>query len=567
MVTLDTAAGAALTGTPWQAYPRPRLRRGSYLNLNGSWSLTVRSPEGQVLAETAIRVPFPPESALSGVGRHFPEGAWLCYARTFRLPEDFCRGRVLLHIGAADQETEIRVNGDTVGPVHLGGYDPMTADVTDRLTAGENRLEIRCRDDLRRDWIPHGKQRLRRGGMWYTPVSGIWQTVWMESLPEGGIRQLDVTVTDRQAVLDTGDPAHTGHVTVTAPEGTVTLPLTGGRAVFAPDRPRCWSPEDPYLYRCTVELPGDRVESYFALRQVDIRQVDGVARLCLNGKPYFFHGVLDQGYWSDGLFTPATPECYAQDILAMKAMGFNMLRKHIKVEPERFYYDCDRLGMAVFQDMVSGGRYGFVWDTALPTLGLRRLPDRPDNRRSAVREAFRRDMTAAVTRLRNHPCVCLWTVFNEGWGQSRAGEAYGLLKALDPTRPVDTASGWFAVRQTDVDSRHVYFRRVRLRPGKKPLVLSEFGGISLPVPGHTANPGRTYGYGRCESREELTARLEELYRQQIAPLIPKGLCAAVYTQLSDVEDEVNGLLTYDRRVTKPDPARLRAVARELTGNE
>lgn len=563
MNDLYTAQGEALTGTPWQVYPRPQMRRDSFLNLNGSWEFAARSgPELSEDFDGTIRVPFCPESLLSGVHRHFPEGSFLFYRRALQLPEGFCRGRVLLHIGAADQVLDCYVNRRHIG-THVGGYEAMTFDITEALQP-ENELVLRVRDDLRSKVLPYGKQRMDRGGMWYTPVSGIWQTVWLESVPEVYISRLSIQIRGTTAVIDTGKPELEGTVTVRTPQGPLSLRLTAGKAEIAPENPRLWSPEDPYLYAFTVEAGQDRVESYFALRTLEIKTVEGLPRLCLNGKPYFFHGLLDQGYWSDGLFTPAAPECYAQDILTMKELGFNTLRKHIKVEPEEFYYQCDRLGMVVFQDMVNNGDYAYIRDTVLPTGGLQVLPDRYMHRNRETRQAFLKGMEATVRQLGNHPCIVLWTIFNEGWGQFCSSEAYGRLRALDDTRWIDSTSGWFRGGKTDVDSRHIYFGPWgQLKPSKKPLILSEFGGYCYGVEGHLFHPEKAYGYRACQTPEQYRREVLELYRQRIVPVIPKGLCAAIYTQVSDVEDEINGLVTYDRKVLKAGKAAMAALARDL----
>ena len=322
---LTTPRGENLSGTPWTSYPRPRMRRDSYVNLNGEWDFAVGQPE---FDGKTILVPFCPESRLSGIGEHFPEGAQLWYRRSFTLPEGFCRGRVLLHFGAADQTAEVFVNGNRVG-LHEGGYLPFCFDITDALQQ-ENVLTVCCRDDLRDTSFPYGKQTMARGGMWYTPVSGIWQTVWLESVPETYIRELRVENRGFAVTIDIGIPLP-GRVLV---EGLGEFSLTDGKVTIAPENPHLWSPEDPFLYNFTLEAGEDRVESYFAIRALEVKTIGKYPRLCLNGKPYFFHGLLDQGYWPEGIFTPPAPESYADDILAMKKLGFNTLRKHIKVEPE-----------------------------------------------------------------------------------------------------------------------------------------------------------------------------------------------------------------------------------------
>lgn len=558
---LTTTLGEALTGTPWTSYPRPQMRRESYLCLNGIWDFT--TGEGN-FDGTTITLPFCPESPLSGIHRHFPEGTKLWYRRTVTLPEDFQQGRVLLHIGAADQVTEVSVNGQHLCH-HEGGYDAFTVDITDALES-ENELLICCRDDLRDQSFPYGKQVLpeKRGGMWYTPVSGIWQTMWLESVPRTYIERLSIQNRGSSVTIDIGNPL-SGMVTV---KNLGSFPLVNGNVTITPEHPHFWSPEDPYLYDFTVEAGEDRVQSYFALRTLDIQTIDGYPRLCLNGKPYFFHGLLDQGYWPDGLFLPAAPEGYGEEILAMKSLGFNTLRKHIKVEPEEFYYQCDKLGMIVWQDLVNNSTYSFFHDTALPTIGLQKLADRTSHADPLHRQRFQTTAEATVRQLGNHPSICYWTIFNEGWGQFDSDAIYRWFRTLDDTRFIDTTSGWFRHKESDVDSRHVYFRKVNLQgDGKKPLVLSEFGGKTYRSEGHVANPDKSYGYGNCETLDALNAAVEKLYLEEVLPCIAKGLCAAIYTQVSDVEDEINGVLTYDRKLCKLRPETMLPIAAKLTGKK
>ncbi len=555
--TLTTPRGETLSGTPWQVYPRPQMRRDSYINLNGEWDFAVSS-EKPATFDMGITVPFCPESRLSGIGRHFEEGAPLWYRRKFVLPGGFRRERVLLHIGAADQTAEVFVNGQHLCR-HEGGYASFSVDITEAL-AEENELVIRCTDDLRDQAFPYGKQVRNRGGMWYTPVSGIWQTVWLESVPEAYIEKLNIENHGASVTISTVPPL----------EGTVSVeqlgqfPLENGRVTIAPENPRFWCPDNPYLYRFTLETAQDRVESYFAIRSLEIKKVGKYPRLCLNGKPWFFHGLLDQGYWPEGLLTAPAPESYADDILAMKNLGFNTLRKHIKVEPEEFYYQCDRLGMIVWQDMVNNGSYRYFRDTVLPTVGIQKRNDRRLHRDERSRNAFRQGAADAVNQLKNHPCICYWTIFNEGWGQFDSDRVCRWFRTLDATRFIDTTSGWFRGKNTDVDSRHQYFGKLRLKgDGLRPLVLSEFGGKTWRVEGHIFNPGKTYGYGACPTKEALNEAVAALYRESILPAVEKGLCAAIYTQVSDVEDEVNGLMTYDRRVVKPDGDTMLPIAQAL----
>ena len=535
---------------PWDIYPRPQMKRNSYVNLNDQWDFSAADFHGQ------ITVPFCPESKLSGIGRHFPEGTPLVYTKKFTLPENFNQGKVLLHIGAADQITEVYVNQTPVGS-HKGGYEAMTFDITAAVQE-ENELVVRVTDDLNDFRLPYGKQTQTPGGMWYTPVSGIYQTVWLESVPETYIEKL--TVENRgYSVTISVTPKQAGKVVVA---GLGEFPLENGSVTITAERPHLWSPEDPYLYDFSVETETDKVDSYFAIRALEIGQVNGIPRLLLNGKPYFFHGLLDQGYWQDGIFTPPTPADYAKDILAMKRLGFNTLRKHIKVEAEEFYYQCDRLGMVVFQDMVNNGKYDFLRDTALPTFGMK-LPGK-SHQDPEQRANFLTGMVSTVRQLQNHPSICLWTIFNEGWGQFAGDDAYYLLKKLDDTRFIDSASGWFDAKKSDVISKHIYFDLwYKLKPGKKPLILSEFGGFTHAVQGHLFDPKKSYGYGSCKTPEDLQKRFDKLYREHILPMIPEGLSAAVYTQVSDVEEEINGLLTYDRAVCKLEEAPMTALGAEL----
>ena len=552
---LYTPEGESLQGTPWEVYPRPQLKRHSYVNLNGIWDFAVSENAEIPSFDKQINVPFCPESGLSGLKLEVKPGSYLFYRRKFSVQTQ--SGRLLLHVGAADQIADIYVNQKQVCH-HEGGYEAFVADITDVLEE-ENELVIRVWDDLRDQTLPYGKQTLKRGGMWYTPVSGIWQTVWLESVPETYIEDLDIQVDLTKAVVTT-IPALTGKILCQGKE----FPLVDGNAVITPENPHLWSPEDPYLYDFVIETDTDRVESYFALRTIEVKVIKGIPRLCLNGEPYFFHGLLDQGYWPDGIFTPAKPECYARDILEMKKLGFNTLRKHIKVEPEEFYYQCDRLGMVVFQDMVNNGDYNFLRDTALPTVGIQKLNDKQMHKDPAARKRFLESMEATVKQLKNHPCILYWTIFNEGWGQFDSEAAYEQLKKLDKSRIIDATSGWFRQKKSDVDSRHIYFTPwSTLKVSDVPLVLSEFGGYAYPVERHLFNTGNAYGYKACKSEGHFQTSVDKLYREKVIPAAKMGLCAAIITQVSDVEDEINGFLTYDRKVNKANAKQMVAIAEEL----
>ena len=540
----------------WQAYyPRPQMRRESFLSLcTPGWTL-----EGQ-----PVNVPFAPQSPLSGY--EGPVGERLHYERRFTLPEGFRREdeRVILHLGAVDQLAGVKVNGVQVA-YHEGGYLPFEADVTGALLPGENLLEVDAVDRLDRD-IPYGKQSRTPGGMWYTPVSGIWQSVWMEAVPVKHIRRLRITPDLTGIDLEVDSDAPHCDVTVRLGKEVVaraSWSLTGKpRRIEIPAKSRrLWSPQSPTLYDVVIRAGQDEVSSYFALRTVEIRpDKSGVQRVCLNGQPIFLNGVLDQGYFPEGIYLPETPMEYERDVLRMKKLGFNMLRKHIKVEPECFYHACDRLGMLVMQDMVSGGPYSWLMDTALPTVGFKRTIHLPLSQR--YKTCFERQARETVAHLYNHPCIIAYTIFNEGWGQFEPERLYRSLKSADPTRFWDVASGWFEPKETDVDSRHVYFRNKRLRPGKRPMLLSECGGYARAIPEHLWKQEASYGYGKTDTEEQLTAAIALMYGEMVTPAIPLGLCGVVYTQLSDVEEEINGLYTYDRQVCKVDADKMHLIMQE-----
>ena len=554
-------------------YPRPQLRRDSYLNLNGLWEYAITGSDAQPETfDGEILVPYSPEAPLSGVGRSPGPDQFLWYRRRVTLPEGFVRARTLLHFGAVDQEAAVFVNGEQLAH-HIGGYLPFSCDVTDALH-GANELEIVVcvRDRTDASYHTRGKQKRAHGGIWYTPQSGIWQTVWMESLPKTHIRSLRITPLFEQAAVElrvqTSVPcacvARLDGRTVTFCSGTsVRVPMPG----FRP-----WSPEDPYLYDLAVEAGEDRVESYFAMRSFGVGpDEDGLPRLLLNGRPYFHTGVLDQGYWPDGLYTAPSDAALEADIALMKRMGFNMLRKHIKVEPLRWYYHCDRLGMLVWQDMPNGGGAYRLSTISLPLLTNRHRDDRDytvfARQEEAGRREFSQELQQMVEHLYNCPCIAMWVPFNEGWGQFDARETAARLRTLDPTRTIDHASGWHDQGAGDVKSLHVYFRpyRHKQEPGERAVVLSEFGGYHLRIAGH-ADGSRTFGYRRCKSQEQLAFLIQDLYVRQIIPAKAQGLSAAVYTQLSDVEGERNGLVTYDRAVVKMDEAAMRALNDALRGD-
>ena len=574
---------------PLAEYPRPAMRRDSCEILNGPWQYAItQTAEYPAAWQGSILVPYSPEAPASGVGRTLQPGQWLHYHRLFAPPAGE-GGRVLLHFGAVDYACAVQVNGHLAGG-HRGGYWPFTLDITDLLNGtGRNSLWVAVQDPTGHGTQARGKQTLKPGGMFYPAQSGIWQTVWLERVPDNYIQTLTVTpdydartVTVRVHTAKPGGAVNlwamvrAGGVTIAEDWGSDEADQDGEVTLNIPEEHFFpWSPDTPFLYDLTVgtnqgeEAEFDTVHSYFALRKWSCApDAHGVLRFCLNDKPILLNGLLDQGYWPEGLYTPPSDAAVERELSEVKALGFNLLRKHAKIEPQRWYYHCDRLGLIVWQDIVNGGSAYNLWFVTYLTNVLqpllRRFPDGKACRRllsrakPAGREEYAHELADTVQVLRCHPCIACWVPFNEGWGQFDAGKAVQALRALDGTRLVDEASGWFDQGGGDVHSLHNYFYPLRIRPQKRTVALSEYGGIAWPMPGHEP-PHKTYGYGTAKDRQELTARYKKLQLKTVLPQLEKGLSALVYTQLTDVEDEVNGLFTYDRAAVKPDANAVRSV--------
>ncbi|QDU24312.1 glycoside hydrolase family 2 protein [Urbifossiella limnaea] len=561
---------------PWPEYPRPQLVRDQWLNLNGLWdyAITPRAAPRPEKWDGQILVPFCAESALSGVGRRVTPDQHLWYKRSVEVPAGWAGKRVLLHFGAVDWEATVFVNGKEL-VTHRGGSDPFTIDITDALRPGANEIVVRVWDPTDTGAQPRGKQVMSPEGIWYTPVTGIWQTVWLEPVfPHMHVRRVrftpDIDRGEVEVIVEIDDPHPSVWATVEGPGMKGETIQTGAKYRLKVPDAKLWTPDTPHLYPATIVLSknlpggaritnGDRVSTYFAMRKVSAgKDANGVLRLMLNNRPLFQYGPLDQGWWPDGLLTPPSDEAMRYDVDVLKRMGFNMLRKHIKVEPARFYHHCDKVGMLVWQDMPSGG---------VPKRGQLIGPDAKQDATftPAEKAQFRTELKAMIDHLRVFPSIYCWVPFNEGWGQHDTNDVLKWTKEYDPSRLTNGPSGWADRGFGDMKDAHIY-----PGPGMFPVmpdrvsVLGEFGGLGLPVAGRLWKDKGNWGYRTYKTREELRDNYQRL-AVALRPLVARGLAAAVYTQTTDVEVEVNGLMTYDREVIKFDVAELAGWHRPLYG--
>ncbi len=568
---------------PLAEYPRPQFERKDWICLNGEYDYAVTgdTADAPKKYDGKILVPFSVESELSGVGKALLPEQRLWYRRKFTVGKEFSGKEALLHFGAVDWQCSVWVNGKLVGE-HTGGYNPFTFNITDVITEGENELVVKVFDPTDAGHQQRGKQVLVTKGFWYTATSGIWQTVWLEPVNRCRIDSLRLVPDIDEGVIRINIKRTCkcgGKLYAKVLEGDKVVfdsEIADKAAIPVPDA-RLWSPEDPFLYTLllTLDCNGekDEVSSYFGMRKFSIvKDSAGIPRLGLNNKPYFQRGLLDQGYWPESQLTPPTDEAMIFDIEKMKELGYNMLRKHIKEEPLRWYYHCDRLGMLVWQDMISGGQYiGNVLAGVLPNINIHVKDskyksfkrDKPE-----WRQEFKDELFGMIDNLYNCVSICCWVPFNEGWGQFDAKEIGTAIKNYDPSRFVDHASGWHDQGGPEFKSIHKYILPVHAptarRTAGRPIVLSEYGGYSWNIVEHAWNPKRSFGYIMFKNSEKLSAAYKRLHESQVIPLINKGLCATVYTQVSDVEFEVNGIYSYDRKILKLDADTVRAVNAKLT---
>lgn len=563
---------------PLSEYPRPQLVRSSYQCLNGVYSYSITDKDAEAMGESAgeILVPFAIESELSGVERQLDEKSALWYKRSFTVNEDYSGKRVILHFGAVDWKCDIFVNSKRVGG-HIGGYNPFSFDITDYLNGDEFELVVKVIDPTDKADQPRGKQIAKPVGFWYTATSGIWQTVWLECVPETYVKKLKLTPNiDASSLHISAELSASATVRATVFDGEVAVSCAEFQNCGTVEIPnqKLWSPESPFLYDLLIELivdgkVTDSVKSYFGMRKFSLaKDKKGYTRLCLNNKPYFQKGLLDQGYWPDGGMTAPTDEALLYDVQKMHDLGYNMLRKHIKVEPARWYYHCDKVGMLVWQDMPNGCKVKNLVAGVLPNIGIKIFTDRFEGmfqrKDKQAQLWFREELDEMVDNLYNCVSICCWVPFNESWGQFDAKNIAAHIKELDSTRFVDHASGWYDQLAGDFKSIHKYI--LPLHPylrDKRAFVISEYGGYSNVCKGHVWNIKKCFGYLMFRNKRTLSNAYRRLHTMQAIPLIRFGLSALVYTQVSDVENEVNGILTYDRKLLKLDENMIKSINEKL----
>ncbi len=544
---------------PHSEHPCPQSMRQTWACLNGEWNFYKLGADGTRSFEQTILVPFSPETLNSGVAAGFSleTDEKLVYTRKLETPEEWLDGVVRLHFGAVDSECEVFVNGEKAG-AHKGGFTAFSIDIQDFLKIGENEIKVVCADKAMEYGGARGKQLKNRGGIWYTPQSGIWQTVWIERMPKDYIETPKIfTDAFQKTVRIVGEKDEQREIAVFDEDKEILRKSYKKEIILSYDF-ELWSPENPKLYHFTItNAAGDRLQSYFGVRSFGkARDKSGRMRLTLNGKPYFFNGVLDQGYWSDGMLTYPSDKAAIDELTMLKEMGFNTVRKHIKIEPMRWYYHCDRLGFVVWQDFVNGGgEYKFTHIAAFPFLGIKHRDDDYKyfaRENGAGRAEFAEAVDETLAQLYNCTCIGVWVPFNEGWGQFDSAFWTEYVRGKDSSRIIDSVSGWHdqGVGKTELKSLHTYYTPLKVPKDSRAVVLSEFGGYSRKIDGHVFDKEKEFGYKKFKTDSDLLAALKKLYLKKLKPLIKKGLCGAIYTQVSDVEEEINGLTTYDRKIVK-----------------